>query len=173
MALNAQMQSLYWYGPPEDLRACCRFPTASRSDGKRTRSGSGGLSAACVAAGLCLDHGVSDRWHGGVWAVRSWSVRKARRISSPASIRPRWADQDQFAGAVSTPGLYRSTDTTVLYVSQNGLIQISSSGAGQNVTEGWISRERWQELTPQKNIRAIKHATSYFAFGQVQGQTST
>ena len=31
------------------------------------------------------------------------------------------------------------TDTTVLYVSQNGLIQISQSGAGGNMTEGWIS----------------------------------
>ena len=58
-----------------------------------------------------------------------------------------------------------STDTTVLYASQNGLIQISQSGAGGNVTEGWICRERWQELMPQKQIRAVKHATSYFAFG--------
>jgi hypothetical protein len=61
-----------------------------------------------------------------------------------------------------------STDTTVLYVSQNGLIQISQSGAGSNVTEGWITRERWQALTPQKHVRAIKHATSYFAFGSIQ-----
>ena len=52
------------------------------------------------------------------------------------------------------------TDTTVLYVTQNGLIQISQSGAGGNITEGWISREHWQELTPQKQLRAIKHATA-------------
>ena len=58
-----------------------------------------------------------------------------------------------------------STDTTVLYTSQNGLIQIAQSGAGSNITEGWVSRERWQELTPTQHMRAIKHATSYFAFG--------
>jgi hypothetical protein len=62
-----------------------------------------------------------------------------------------------------------STDTTVLYISQNGLIQISQSGAGANVTEGWITREKWQALTPQQHVRAIKHATSYFAFGTVAG----
>ena len=50
--------------------------------------------------------------------------------------------------------------------SQNGLIQISSVGCGGNMTEGWIIRETWQELTPQKHVRAIKHATSYFAFGR-------
>jgi hypothetical protein len=53
----------------------------------------------------------------------------------------------------------------VLYVSQNGLVQISQSGVGSNVTEGWISREKWQSLTPHQHVRAIKHATSYFAFG--------
>jgi hypothetical protein len=53
----------------------------------------------------------------------------------------------------------------VLYVSQNGLIQISQSGAGDNMTEGWISRERWQALTPHARVRAIKHTSAYFAFG--------
>src|SRR4029077_9973662 len=70
---------------------------------------------------------------------------------------------------LTEPCLHRgsivATDTTVLYVSQNGLIQVSQSGQGSNVTEGWISRERWQELTPIRLVRAIKHATTYFAFG--------
>src|SRR4029077_12856777 len=61
---------------------------------------------------------------------------------------------------------------TVLYCSKNGLIQVSQSGMGANITEGWISRERWQELVPQKNVRAVKHATSYFAFGTKIGTDS-
>jgi len=74
---------------------------------------------------------------------------------------------------LTEPCLHRAsivpTDTTVLYVSQNGLIQIAQSGAAANITEGWISREKWQALTPQKFIRAVKLATSYFAFGTVSG----
>jgi hypothetical protein len=74
---------------------------------------------------------------------------------------------------MTEPCLHRgsivTTDTAVLYVSQNGLVQVSQSGAGLNVTEGWISRERWQSLTPHERIRAVKHCSSYFAFGADAG----
>jgi hypothetical protein len=66
-----------------------------------------------------------------------------------------------------------STATTVLYVSQNGLIQVDQSGAANNVTEGWVTRERWQALIPSKYVRAVKHATSYFAFGSVSGSDNS
>jgi hypothetical protein len=66
-----------------------------------------------------------------------------------------------------------STDTTVIYASQNGLIQVSQSGNAGNITEQWITRERWKALTPQSNVRAIKHATSYFAFGTVVGEDTS
>jgi hypothetical protein len=66
-----------------------------------------------------------------------------------------------------------STDTTVLYISRNGLIQVSQAGAGSNVTEAWISRERWQALTPHQHVRAIKHATSYFCFGTTSGSDNS
>lgn len=55
--------------------------------------------------------------------------------------------------------------TGVFYASPNGLILISPSGSATNLTEGWITRERWQGLTPQKNLRAIFLVSSYFAFG--------
>lgn len=61
------------------------------------------------------------------------------------------------------------TDTTVLYQSQNGLIQVTNGGVGSNITELWISREKWQQLTPQKFTRAIKLASCYFAFGSANG----
>lgn len=53
----------------------------------------------------------------------------------------------------------------VFYTSPNGLILVSPSGTSSNLTEGWITRERWQELTSQKYLRAVFLVSSYFAFG--------
>lgn len=61
----------------------------------------------------------------------------------------------------------------VFYVSNNGLILVVESGSAANVTESWITRERWRKLTPTKFIRAIKMASSYFAFGTVSGTDHT
>lgn len=60
-----------------------------------------------------------------------------------------------------------STDQGVLYCSPNGLILVTQYGLATNVTELWITREKWRELTPPKYIQAIKLASSYFAFAIV------
>ena len=62
-----------------------------------------------------------------------------------------------------------STDNGVFYQSTNGLIQVVNSGASSNVTELWITREKWAALTPQKNVRAIPMVSCYFAYGTVNG----
>jgi hypothetical protein len=61
------------------------------------------------------------------------------------------------------------TDIGVFYASTNGLIQVTNSGVSSNVTELWITREKWAALTPQKNICAIPLVGCYFAFGTVNG----
>ncbi len=66
-----------------------------------------------------------------------------------------------------------STDEGVYFCSTNGLIKVDQNGVAGNTTEAWITRERWRELTPTKNIRAIKLASSYFAFGTVAGTDHT
>ena len=61
----------------------------------------------------------------------------------------------------------------VYYVSKNGMILVTEAGRGKNITEDWITRERWAELTPNKFIRAMKLAGSYLAYGSVsEGDTS-
>jgi hypothetical protein len=168
VAFNAQMQSLYWYGPPEDLQGMVPFPN-----------------------GITVGWRENEVWFSEVYRPHAWPPNYVLTTEFPivgigvcgqsivvctqgspyliAGVNP--GSMALLKINLPEPCLHRgsivATDTTVLYVSQNGLIQISSSGAGQNVTEGWISRERWQELTPQRHIRAIKHATSYFAFGSV------
>lgn len=62
-----------------------------------------------------------------------------------------------------------STDAGVAYMSPNGLIQVSASGQASNTTEGWIKRDDWQVLVPQKNVRAVRHVAYYFAFGTTNG----
>jgi len=62
-----------------------------------------------------------------------------------------------------------STDAGVFYVSTNGLIQVTNTGASSNVTELWITREKWAALTPQKNIRTIPLVSCYFAYGTING----
>lgn len=168
VAFNAQMQSLYWYGPPEDLQGMVPFPN-----------------------GITVGWRENEIWFSEVYRPHAWPPNYVLTTEFPivgigvcgqsivvctqgspylvAGVNP--GSMALLKINLPEPCLHRgsivATDTTVLYVSQNGLIQVSSSGAGANVTEGWISRERWQELTPQRHVRAIKHATSYFAFGSV------
>lgn len=52
----------------------------------------------------------------------------------------------------------------VYYCSRNGLILVNAFGSVQNTTESWITREKWQQLTPQSNICAVFLASAYFAF---------
>lgn len=52
----------------------------------------------------------------------------------------------------------------VWYCSPNGLILVDQYGAIHNTTETWITREKWQKLTPQSNVAAVFVNSSYFAF---------
>lgn len=66
-------------------------------------------------------------------------------------------------------GSVMGTASGVYYASQKGLIQVNPSGAAVNTTELWITREKWAELTPLKNVRAVLQSSCYFAFGTVNG----
>jgi hypothetical protein len=71
------------------------------------------------------------------------------------------------------PGSIVGTDIAVLYQSPNGLIEVAQSGAAANLTESWITRERWQALAPVSGSRAIKLTSLYFAFGIGSDGTSS
>jgi hypothetical protein len=170
VALNSQLESLYWFGPPVDLQGFVVFPN-----------------------GIAIGWKDNEIWFSEPYRPHAWPPNYVLTTEFPivgigvcgqaivvctqstpyviTGVNP--ASMSMIKVNLPEPCLHRgsivSTDTTVLYVSQNGLIQISQSGAGANVTEGWITRERWQALTPQQHVRAIKHATSYFAFGTVAG----
>jgi hypothetical protein len=174
VSLNLQLQSLYWYAPPTDLKGIYPVPN-----------------------GMAVGFKANEIWFAESYRPHAWPPNYVLTTEFPivglgvcgqsivvctqgspylvTGINP--ATMALTKINLPEPCLHRAsivaTDTTVLYCSKNGLIQISQSGQGGNVTEGWISRERWQELVPQKNVRAVKHATSYFAFGsKVDGDAS-
>ena len=61
----------------------------------------------------------------------------------------------------------------VYYAGANGLMLVTQYGAMTNTTEAWITREKWQQLTPQKNLRAVFLVSQYMALGCVRaGDTS-
>ncbi len=62
-----------------------------------------------------------------------------------------------------------SLESGVYYISPNGLIQVPSTGALNNMTQSWIKKEDWNALVPQKNTRAIPLATTYFCWGTTNG----
>jgi hypothetical protein len=170
IANNAQMVSLYWSGPPSDMLGIEAFPN-----------------------GIAIGFKSNEVWFSEAYRPHAWPPGYVLTTEFPiigigvtgqmivvcteetpyviTGTNP--ATMSMMKINLTEPCMHRgsivSTDTTVLYVSQNGLIQISQSGAGANITEGWISRERWEGLTPQKFVRAVKLATNYFAFGTVSG----
>lgn len=170
IAFNAQLESLYWYGPPEDLKGMVPFPN-----------------------GITVGWKANEIWFSEVYRPHAWPPNYVLTTEFPVvgigvcgqsiivctqgspylitGVNP--SSMSLMKINLPEPCLHRgsivATDITALYISPNGLIQISSSGAGGNITEGWISREKWQSLTPHQYVRAIKHATSYFAFGSKEG----
>ena len=166
VALNSQLTSLYWYGPPEDLQAIIPFPNGIAvgfrkneiwfSEAYRPHAWPPGYVITTefpiVGIGVCGQ---------AVIACTQGTPYVANGVnpSSMALTKINLPEPCLHRGSIVT------TDTTVLYISENGLIQVSQSGAGDNMTEGWISREKWQKLTPHVRIRAIKHTSAYFAFG--------
>jgi hypothetical protein len=170
VALNAQLQSLYWFPPPSDLQGLVTFPN-----------------------GITVGWQSNEIWFSEPYRPHAWPPNYVLATEYPVvglgvcgqaivvctqgtpyvitGINP--SAMSIIKINLPEPCLHRgsivATDTTVLYVSQNGLVQISQSGAGSNVTEGWISREKWQALTPHQYVRSVKLATSYYGFGTTSG----
>jgi hypothetical protein len=62
-------------------------------------------------------------------------------------------------------GSILATSEGVFYSSTKGLMKITTTGPMTNTTELWITRDKWAQLTPQRNLHAVMQASCYFAFG--------
>ena len=60
-----------------------------------------------------------------------------------------------------------SSDIGVFYIAPAGLIQVTSTAVCTNVTELWVTMEKWAALVPLKNTVAVPLASCFFCFGFV------
>lgn len=65
-----------------------------------------------------------------------------------------------------------SMDGAVSYMSPNGLVQVTPSAVATNTTDLWMTRENWQQLTPQDDARAILLSSCYYCLGSVSADGS-
>ena len=66
------------------------------------------------------------------------------------------------------PGGIVSTETGVFYPSQNGLVKVDQQGPPMPHRR-WITREKWDSLTPSENIRAQKMVSAYLPMADSNG----
>lgn len=170
IALNTQIPSTLWFPPPEGLQGMLSMPN-----------------------GIAVGFKGNELWFSEPYFPHAWPPNYVLTTEFPivgigvhgqsvvactsgtpyiaTGVAP--SSMSLTKTAMAEPCISRgsiiSTDNGVFYASLNGLILVTQMGSVSNTTELWITREKWRKLTPPKNVRAIMLASSYFAFGSVNG----
>lgn len=170
VALNIQLPSTNWFPPPADLQGMLNMPN--------------GMIAGFRANEIwfCEPY-YPHAWPPGYVLTTDFPI-VGLGLTSGALVACTTANSyvangtspgtmSLFKCAPPDPCLSRGsiigTDIGVFYMSPNGLIQVTSTGVSSDITELWITREKWASLTPQKYARAIPLASCYFCFGSTNG----
>ena len=166
VATNLQLTSQLYTPPPEDLQGICLMPNGMMV-GFRSNElwfcqpflphawpSSYTLTTEYPIVGI----GVS----GTSLVAATLGAPYITQGVSPGSMT---ATQIQHSEPCIARGSVLGNNDGVYYASPNGLILVTSAGSVTNTTEIWITREKWQQLTPQKNTRAIFFVSMYFALG--------
>lgn len=167
---NSQLQSTLWSPPPEDLQGIFSMPN-----------------------GMSVGFRSNEIWFAEAYRPHAWPPSYVLTTEFPivgigvagqsvvacTEARPETAtgvnpsamalNKVNIVAPCISRGSVVGSDAGVFYASQNGIILVEPSGNGSNVTESWMTRERWQQLTVQKNIRAVRLMSAYMAFGTVNG----
>ena len=170
---NTLLPSTNWFAPPENLRGLVAMPngiTVGWRDNEVWFSEAYRPHAWPPANVLTTEYSVVGVGVTGQSAV----ICTEGHAEVAVGVNP--ATMTLLKPRLSEPCLSQrsivSTDGGVYYASLNGLILVSGGGVAHNSTEQWITRERWRELTPDRNIAAIKLASGNYAFGTaVDGDT--
>lgn len=174
IGFNAQLPSTLWFPPPENLQSLVAMPNGMVVGFKGNEvwfcepyrphawPGSYTITTEYPIVGI----GVA----GQTVVICTQSVPYIVTGTNPAAMSEQKLKLNE--PCLSRGGIL-STPDGVYYTSINGLCFVSAAGTASNTTEGWITRERWRALTPSKFTRAIRLASSYFAFGSVSGADHT
>lgn len=166
VSLNNQLASVNWFQPPPDLQGVITMPN-----------------------GVMVGFKNNEIWFSQPYQPHAWPPGYALTTEYPIiglglannalvvctstvpyvinGVSP--GNMTSVKCSIPTPCISRgsilSGEQSVTYMSPNGLIQVSAQGVISNTTDLWFTREKWQQLTPQKFARAIYLASCYFCFG--------
>ena len=170
VAINTLLQSTLWFPPPESLEAMISLPN-----------------------GIAVGFKGNEIWFSEAYRPHAWPPSYVLTTEFPIigigahlnAVIVATAGKPYVASGVSPasmsltkieqaePCLSRrsvvSTTSGVYYMSPNGLIQVMQTGQASNFTAAWVTREKWRQRVPQKNVCAIPLVDSYFAYGTVVG----
>lgn len=166
VALNLQLPSTNWFGPPTTLQSIVSMPN-----------------------GMMAGFRGNEVWFCEPFRPHAWPAEYVMTTDYPIiglgvsgntlvaatdtnpnlfiGVNPSTLSQvrlPQPEPCISRGGIL-STENGVYYPSVNGLIFITGAGIVSNITQSWITREKWVKFAPQKFIRAVKNVSTYFAFG--------
>lgn len=174
VATNFQLASQLWTPPPEDLQGILSMPNGMAVGWRANeiwfcepyRPHAWPPSYVLTTEYPIVGLGVSGN---SVVACTSGSPYVATG-TSPGTMS---AIKVQNSEPCHSRGSVLGNNDGVYYASPNGLILVTQYGAVTNTSELWITREKWQQLTPPKNLRSVFLVSSYFALGCVRnGDTS-
>jgi hypothetical protein len=171
VSLRDQLQSTLWFPPPENLQGIMAMPNGMAVGFKGNelwfcepyRPHAWPSSYVLTTEFPIVGIGVCGQ---SVVACTESNPATATGVNPGAMA----LNKIKFPAPCISRGSILSSLQDVVYASPQGLIRVDQNGQASNMTESWISRERWPELTPQTEIHAIRLASDYFAF-QVDTQT--
>jgi hypothetical protein len=172
VALNEELPSTNWFPPPENLQGLIAMPNGVMAgfannqiwfcDPYHPHAWPPGfvLTTEFPIVGLGLTNGALVACTATVPYVVSGQSPGTMTLTKCGRANP-----------CSSRGSIVSGDDFVTYHSPNGLIQVSPSGVATNTTDLWFTREQWKALTPGNYLRAVYHASCYFAYGSTSPAT--
>ncbi len=174
IATNFQLQSQLWTPPPEDLQGMLAMPNGMAVGFRGNeiwfcepyRPHAWPVSYTLTTEYPIVGLGVSGN---AVVACTSGSPYIANG-TSPGTMT---GFKVQHSEPCHSRGSILGNNDGVYYASPNGLILVTAYGSVTNTSELWITREKWQQLTPQKNLRSVFLVSSYFSLGCVRNGDTT
>lgn len=170
VALNTQLPSTNWFPPPEGLQGMCSMPN-----------------------GMIVGFKGNELWFCEPYRPHAWPPNYVQTTEFPIigigvvgqSVVAATSSNPYYSTGVNPASMAMNklpvvepcisrrsvlgTEKGVYYHSPNGLIQVTAAGAPSNITEMWVTRDKWAKLVPAKNVRAIQLSGCYFAFGSTNG----
>jgi hypothetical protein len=166
VALNQILPSTTWFGPPATLQGIVAMPNGMMAGFRgnevwfcepfRPHAWPSGYV-------MTTDYPIVGLGVSGITLV-------ACTQTNPQTFTgPNPATMSQVRISLPEPCIARGgilgTENGVYYPSINGLIKVQGGGSAANITQSWITREKWDALVPQKFMRAAKNVSTYFAYG--------